>query len=223
LSTGKMTYFLLFFFFPPASPKKALYDGIDKMRGMPHNEKNSSTDCTISDKPPLCLPFCFPPSLGIRRALGRTSCFVCSVFIFSFSIWMIRGFFMYWFRQLMAGRRGADLLTFVLLIFAIVLSRIAFYTRSVPVYVLFLVLFAWCVFRFFSRNLSRRAAENEMLLRLLRPLGRRISSARRRRQDRQYHRFFKCPHCKERLRVPKGKGKIVITCPKCGTEFTRTT
>lgn len=130
---------------------------------------------------------------------------------------------MYWLGQFMAGRRGADLLTFVLLILSIVFSRLAFYTRSLPLYILFIVLFAFCIFRFFSRNIPRRAAENEMLLRLFRPVGRWISSTQQRQRDRQYHRFFKCPHCKERLRVPRGKGEILITCPRCGTQFTKTT
>ena len=130
---------------------------------------------------------------------------------------------MFWFRQFMAGRRGADLLTFVLLILSIILSRVAFYTRSIPVYIVFLICFAFCVFRFFSRNIPRRAAENEVLLRLFRPVGRWFSSWQQRRRDRQYHCFFKCPSCKERLRVPKGKGKIMITCPRCGTKFTKIT
>lgn len=130
---------------------------------------------------------------------------------------------MFWFRQFMAGRRGADLLTFVLLILSIIFSRGAFYTRSIPFYILFLICFAFCVFRFFSRNIPRRAAENEFLLRLFRPVRRWFSSWSQRRRDRQYHCFFKCPNCKERLRVPRGKGKIMITCPRCGTQFTKTT
>ncbi len=130
---------------------------------------------------------------------------------------------MYWLRQFMAGRRGADLLTFVLLIISFILSNIAFYTRSTILYLLFLLVLAFCIFRFFSRNIPRRAAENEILLRLCRPIIRWFSTSKQRRQDRQYHRFFKCPNCKERLRVPRGKGKIIITCPKCGTQFTKTT
>ena len=130
---------------------------------------------------------------------------------------------MYWFRQFMAGRRGADLLTFVLLIIAIILSRIAYYTWSIWFYLAFIAVLSFCVFRFFSRNIPRRAAENEFVLRLFRPIGRWVTGSRQRRYDRQYHRFFRCPQCKERLRVPKGKGKILITCPKCGTQFTKTT
>ena len=130
---------------------------------------------------------------------------------------------MFWFRQFMAGRRGADLLTFVLLILAIIFSRIAFYTRSIPFYILFGLVFSFCVFRFFSRNIPRRVAENDMLLRLFRPIRRWISSYNQRKRDRQYHCFFKCPNCKERLRVPRGKGKIIITCPRCNTQFTKTT
>ena len=66
-----------------------------------------------------------------------------------------------------------------------------------------------CIFRVFSRNHERRAHENECFLKL----------AREEQAEAKLFRFFKCPVCKQKLRVPKGKGKVEITCPKCGNKF----
>ena len=71
------------------------------------------------------------------------------------------------------------------------------------------------LFRTFSRNLSKRRAENERFLAWWRPVKQRITGARQRRRDKD-HKYFTCKNCKTICRVPTGKGKIEITCPKCG-------
>ena len=73
-----------------------------------------------------------------------------------------------------------------------------------------------CIFRVFSRNHERRAHENECFLKLARPLCENIIEKREEQAEAKLFRFFKCPVCKQKLRVPKGKGKVEITCPKCG-------
>jgi ribosomal protein L37AE/L43A len=55
------------------------------------------------------------------------------------------------------------------------------------------------------------------------PVYSKIKKAQYRFTDAKTHRYFKCPDCKTKLRVPKHKGKIIITCPKCKTEFKRKT
>jgi len=75
------------------------------------------------------------------------------------------------------------------------------------------------VLRMFSRNRARRLEENNRFLNLwYRCRGAVTGWIDRRRQSRDY-RFFTCPGCKNRLRVPRGKGHIQITCPKCGQRF----
>ena len=60
-------------------------------------------------------------------------------------------------------------------------------------------------------------AENQWILRWWLPLKGRLRGARERRQDRE-HRYFTCKSCGTICRVPAGKGKIEITCPKCGSK-----
>ena len=76
-------------------------------------------------------------------------------------------------------------------------------------------------FRMFSRNLAKRHAENQKFLnfRYERTVG--WNRFKKRTAQRKDYRFFKCPSCKQRVRVPRGHGKIEITCPKCRTCFVK--
>jgi hypothetical protein len=75
------------------------------------------------------------------------------------------------------------------------------------------------IFRMFSRNVNKRAQENKAYLRIKNKITGWFSKRVRRIKDRKTHRYFDCPSCKKTLRVPKGKGKISITCPQCRTIF----
>ena len=81
-----------------------------------------------------------------------------------------------------------------------------------------IALAALVLFRVFSRNLARRRAENARFLSWWTPLKNRAAGARQRRQDKE-HKYFTCDGCKTICRVPAGKGKIEITCPKCGRKI----
>ena len=69
----------------------------------------------------------------------------------------------------------------------------------------------WAIFRCLSRNTYKRYQENRKYLQLL-----------DRVKDRE-HRYFDCPKCHQRVRVPRGKGKISISCPRCKEKFVRQT
>ena len=124
-------------------------------------------------------------------------------------------------RRMMAGRYGSDQLNNALLLIGLVLLVIEWITgwRWMSAFVLALLLL--CYFRMFSRNIQVRYAENQRFLRWWGPIGTRLHNARLRFQDRKTHRYFKCPNCKQRLRVPRGRGKINITCPHCHQSFIR--
>lgn len=79
-----------------------------------------------------------------------------------------------------------------------------------------------CYLRIFSRNIYARQQENQKLLQFWWKLknGR---ANRPSREERKKYKVFICPTCKQKLRVPRGKGKISISCPKCGTNFIKKT
>lgn len=78
-------------------------------------------------------------------------------------------------------------------------------------------------FRFFSHNHKKREQENEKFMKMFRPVFEYFDQKNQEREQAQIFRFFKCPACTQKIRVPKGKGKIEITCPKCGNKFIKKT
>lgn len=127
------------------------------------------------------------------------------------------------FRSWMMGRYGTDALTFALLICYAVLYLLAQALRFAPLAWISLIPFVFCFYRMFSRDTSRRYRENQMFLKYWNPVLGRFRRFAADVRDRRTHRYFKCPNCSGKLRVPRGKGKIRITCPLCKTEFIRKT
>lgn len=128
-----------------------------------------------------------------------------------------------WLRRVMMGRYGSDQLTIAMIVLYAVLYLTAQIARWYLLAWIALVLLAVVFYRMFSRNLSKRYRENQWFLRYWN----RVSAWYRRllqtARDRRTHRYYKCPNCSSKLRVPKGKGKIQITCPVCRTEFIKKT
>jgi len=127
--------------------------------------------------------------------------------------------------RFMYGRNGADQLGMALLgaALAVDLVNTFFRTANPLVYgilnVLSTVILVYMVFRMLSKNLSHRRGENAWFLqKIWWPIRRGSAEARQRAQDKE-HKYFTCPSCGTVCRVPRGKGKIVITCPKCRREI----
>ena len=127
-----------------------------------------------------------------------------------------------WFRRLMMGRYGVDQLTWVLLVLALVLSLCGSIFQIGFLRLLCWVVLFFCYFRIFSRNIYARQMENQKLMRLWYRLKNKTAN-RPTAQERKNYRVFVCPTCKQKLRVPRGKGKISIPCPKCATSFIKKT
>ena len=127
-----------------------------------------------------------------------------------------------WFRRLMMGRYGVAQLTWVLLALSLLLSLCGSIFRSNVLGILCWAVLVVCYLRIFSRNIYARQQENQKLLQFWWKLknGR---SERPCREQRKNFRVFSCPTCKQKLRVPRGKGKISISCPKCGRSFIKKT
>ena len=118
-------------------------------------------------------------------------------------------------RKFMYGRYGTDRLSMVILTAGLIFSLLASFIRRVPLNLIFLVLsyglMIWAICRVFSRNTYKRYQENRRFLQFFEHL-----------KDRQ-NRYFNCPKCHQTVRVPRGKGKISITCPRCREKFIRKT
>ncbi len=132
-----------------------------------------------------------------------------------------------WLARFMAGRSGNDqlnralnIVTLVLLVLSLFLGRTAVGSL---VWILALASLAWSVIRTFSRNLAKRQRENAVYLARTRKLREGVRGVRDRFAQRKDYRFFRCPSCRTWLRVPRGKGKLNITCRQCGERFTRST
>lgn len=80
-----------------------------------------------------------------------------------------------------------------------------------------------CIFRTFSKNITKRSMENYKFAMFMSPVYSWFKRLQRSIRDSKTHKYYKCPSCKATLRLPKGKGKILITCPKCRNEFTKKT
>ena len=121
--------------------------------------------------------------------------------------------------EFMSGRYGADQLSRFTLAVSLVLLVANIFTNLRIVYLAALVVLAWCYYRMFSRNIAKRSAENQKYLNAVWKLKVRFGKFRNRVvQSKNYH-IYKCPSCGQKIRIPRGKGKICITCPKCRTEF----
>lgn len=124
----------------------------------------------------------------------------------------------------MYGRYGNDELNLLLLVLAVLVSLVnaalSMFLTENPIFLRFvspllsllmLILLGLNIFRCFSRNIYHRQKENRRLRNFLTRL-----------KDRN-HRYFRCPSCRQRVRVPKGRGRISIRCPKCGHKFIKKT
>lgn len=126
-------------------------------------------------------------------------------------------------RRMMTGRYGNDQLNSAILVAGVIACLIEWLTGWRLLSYVMLALLAICYFRMFSRNINARYQENQKFLHVWNPMKSKITGAKARFQDRKVHAYFKCPKCSNRLRVPKGRGKINITCPHCKTQFIKKT
>ena len=132
---------------------------------------------------------------------------------------MIRNFL----RNFMFGRYGPDHLNIAMIIFSFLLSLVHGITRYTPILYISYLILALALFRMLSRNLPRRRAENDKFIRYWWPIKTKLSRSFANFKDRKTFKYFKCPSCANTLRVPRGKGKLQITCPKCGERFIKKT
>ena len=117
-------------------------------------------------------------------------------------------------RRFMAGRYGHDRLNLTMLVVGCVLCFVQMFVPAGIGFVLTIVseaLLILSLLRCFSRNTYKRYNENRKFLLMVDRI-----------KDRA-HRYYSCPKCRQTGRVPRGKGKIAIICPKCREKFVKKT
>lgn len=127
------------------------------------------------------------------------------------------------FERFMRGRYGADALSVTLLVLSLAFSVLCavfdiWWLSFLPVLPVLFV-----IFRILSKNIPAREAENRRLTGIFEPIKRKREFAKIKERDRDTHVYFSCPACKKNLRLPKGAGKIKVTCPFCGNSYTKIT
>ena len=121
-------------------------------------------------------------------------------------------------QRFMYGRYGNDQLNLFLIGVYLLLYLVYMFTRWEAVYWVSFVLLLGALFRLLSRNIERRRTENAKFMRAAGPVISWLRLRRNMHRDKE-HVYFKCPSCGQPLRVPRGRGKITVTCRSCGASF----
>lgn len=130
---------------------------------------------------------------------------------------------MKWLSKFMNGRYGGDQLSMVLLVLSLLLTSIGQLTKIPLISFIGYVPLGVSIFRMFSKDISKRRMENYKFSILISPVYSWFKKTQKHTKELKTHKFYKCPSCNTKLRLPKGKGKIVITCPKCKNKFEKRT
>ena len=121
-------------------------------------------------------------------------------------------------QRMMYGRYGNDQLGMFLLGLYLLFFLLSAVTGLQFLSIIGTVSILVALIRMMSRQIDRRRAENAKFLSMTAPVTKWIKLRRTMHRDKE-HAYFKCPNCKQTLRVPRGKGRITITCRSCGTSF----
>jgi len=122
--------------------------------------------------------------------------------------------------RFMSGRYGNDAFNNFLIVFSFICLIINIFLQSSIINIIFEVLIFYTIFRSFSKNYGRRNAENSLFLKWKYLLHKRYIVVKKQITDFK-HRYYICPNCHQIVRVPRGKGKVIIRCGKCHNEFER--
>ena len=124
-----------------------------------------------------------------------------------------------WLSNFMLGRNGADQLFIAQIVAAVVLKLLSNMTDMGLLSLFSTAMLVWALYRALSRDIPRRGDENQRFLTAGERVRGDVRAWRERLRHRKEYKFFHCPGCGNWLRVPRGKGKIQITCPRCGHRF----
>ena len=126
------------------------------------------------------------------------------------------------FYRFMQGRYGIDQLNSFLMIVCVICFIVNMFIGSIVLTFIAYGTWLFVIFRMFSKNIYARNRENDKYLNFFSPLSRWLKLKLMSKQD-PSNEYFSCPKCKQMVRVPKGHGTVVVTCPNCQNKFEKRT
>ena len=126
------------------------------------------------------------------------------------------------FYRFMQGRYGIDQLNSFLMIVCVICFIVNMFIGSIVLTFIAYGTWLFVIFRMFSKNIYARNRENDKYLNFFSPLSRWLKLKLMSKQD-PSNKYFSCPKCKQIVRVPKGHGTVVVTCPNCQNKFEKRT
>lgn len=122
-------------------------------------------------------------------------------------------------QRFMMGRYGNDQLNKFILAVSFIILIVSAITKIGYLYILAVLLLVLTYIRMFSRNINKRYNENAKFMKIFGKVTGWFKIKGKHLKESKDYRFFSCPTCKQKVRVPKGRGLIEITCPKCKNHF----
>lgn len=119
----------------------------------------------------------------------------------------------------MQGRYGVDAFSKFLSVLAFFLMVLSLFIPRIPFYILGIAVIIYSYFRMFSKNISKRYQENQLYVKYKNRVTESIRKKKRELTQRKTHHIYRCPQCRQKIRVPRGRGRIAIRCPQCNIEF----
>ena len=122
-------------------------------------------------------------------------------------------------REFMYGRYGTDQLSLALTVSGFVFYTTYVISRFRLLYLFSLIVYGIAIFRTLSKNITKRRMENQKFMNLWYKLKNKWVGIRADFEERKTYKHFKCPQCGQKIRIPRGRGKVEIRCPKCSNRF----
>lgn len=122
------------------------------------------------------------------------------------------------FYRFMQGRYGNDQFNHFLMILSLAVMILSILWKP-QLYLIAIALLAWGYYRMFSKKVYSRAVENQKYLSVREKVLGRLRREKNLLEQRKTYHIYKCPGCGQKVRIPRGKGRVEVHCPKCGKDF----
>ena len=122
-------------------------------------------------------------------------------------------------REFMYGRYGTDQLSLALMISGFAFYTLYVFSRFRILYLFSLVFYGIAIFRTLSKNTAKRRTENQKFMTFWYKMKNKWVGLKADFEERKTYKHFKCPNCGQKIRIPRGRGRVEICCPKCSNRF----